>query len=125
MKRLDNVSHRAIAFTLEDGRPIHLIAVNRGTEGPAADILNTAVFALQKPYTECSREESEAAFLRCLFHVLLTTETKKGEPPDAVPSFERVDVLDTLCPKTTDTGITMRFRKNGKGSSSPIVRVLL
>ncbi len=122
MKKPDNVSHREIAFALEDGRPLYLLAVNRARGGPAAYVLNTAVFGFREPNTPCSRNDRETALLKCLFHVLLYTETREGEPADAVPTFERVDILDVLCPKTTDTGITMRFRKNGKGSSFPIVR---
>lgn len=124
MKKPDNISHRELAFALENGRSLYLLGINKAGEGPASYILNTAVFSFQEPNIPCSRNDKETALFKCMFHVLLSTETREGEPPDATPTFERVDVLDVLCPLTTDTGITMRFRKNGKGSSCPIVRPL-
>lgn len=123
---LDNISHRTLAFALEDGRPLYLLAISRANGGPASHILNTAVFCLQKPENECSRKDMEAAIFHCLFHVLFATKTKDGDPPDAAPAFEEVWVLDAaLCPRKTDTAITFRFRvDNGKGALFPINRPL-
>lgn len=122
---LDNISHRSLAFSLEDGRLIYLLSISRANGGPASHILNTAVFCLQKPENECSRKDMEAAIFHCLFSVLFTTKTKNGDPPDAAPAYEEVWILDSLCPHKTNTAITFRFRiDNGKGASFPINRPL-
>ena len=120
MKPPDNITHRGLVFVMEDGRPLYLLAINRANWGPAPQVLNTAIFSLQQPPVEHSREEKEAALFQCLFHVLLTTKTQSGDPPDKASVFEEVSVLDMLCPHRTETSMTMRFRANGKGGSYPI-----
>ena len=116
----DNISHRKVAFEIEDGTKLYLHTVLRPIHSPCPKVLNIAVFTRRPPNTPCTREEEETA-LFSLFHTFHRARVESGKPADATPDHEWFGVLELLSCKSTEDVIVMRFRANGKGVSCPLI----